>query len=64
MTTAGISIGVFGTVRPLTIEDAEAVRRAPFVLATNAATDGNAEVAAGGRRAPAGSAVTIYVGKF
>jgi putative ABC transport system permease protein len=50
VTTAGMSIGVFGTVRPLTIEDAEAVRRAPFVLATNATTDGNAEVSAGGKR--------------
>src|SRR5438270_744858 len=51
-----MSIGVFGTARPLTIEDAEAVRRAPFVLATNATTDGNAEVTAGAKR----RRITIY----
>ena len=56
VTTAGMSIGVFGTVRPLTIEDAEAVRRAPFVLATNATTDGNAEVSVRGKR----RRITIY----
>ncbi len=56
VTTAGMSIGVFGTVRPLTVEDAEAVRRAPFVLATNATTDGNAEVSVGGKR----RRITIY----
>lgn len=54
--TSGLNVGVFGTVRPLTIEDAEAVRRAPYVLATNAATDGNAEVTYGGKR----RRVTIY----
>jgi putative ABC transport system permease protein len=48
--TAGITIGVFGTVRPLTIDDALAVRRAPHVLVTNPTTDGNAEVRYGGRR--------------
>jgi putative ABC transport system permease protein len=56
VTTAGMSIGVFGTVRPLTIEDAEAVQRVPFVLATNATTDGNAEVTVGGKR----RRITIY----
>jgi len=56
VTTSGMSIGVFGTVRPLTIDDAEAVRRVPFVLATNATTDGNAEVRAGGKR----RRITIY----
>ncbi len=56
VTTSGMSIGIFGTVRPLTIEDAEAARRAPFVLATNASTDGNAEVSAGGKR----RRITIY----
>jgi len=50
VTTAGMSIGVFGTVRPLTIEDAEAIRRVPYVLATNATTDGNAEVTVAGKR--------------
>lgn len=48
--TAGSTIGVFGTVRPLTIDDAVAVRRAPHVLATNPTTDGNAEVRYKGRR--------------
>lgn len=48
--TAGTTIGVFGTVRPLTIEDAIAVRRAPHVLVTNPSTEGSAEVRYGGRR--------------
>lgn len=48
--TAGATIGMFGTVRPLTIDDAVAARRAPHVLVTNPATDGNAEVRYGGRR--------------
>ncbi len=48
--TAGFSIGVFGTVRPLTIDDAVAARRAPHVLVTNPATDGNGEVRYGGKR--------------
>ncbi|HYK05581.1 MAG TPA: ABC transporter permease [Thermoanaerobaculia bacterium] len=48
--TAGVTIGVFGTVRPLTIDDAIAARRAPHVLVTNPTTDGSAEVRYGGRR--------------
>jgi putative ABC transport system permease protein len=48
--TAGTTIGVFGTVRPLTIDDAVAVRRAPHVLVTNPTTDGNAEIRYRGRR--------------
>lgn len=48
--TAGATIGVFGTVRPLTIDDAIAARRAPHVRFTNPATDGSAEVRYGGRR--------------
>src|SRR5687767_3665030 len=47
--TSGASVGVFGTVRPLTIDDAVAVRRNPHVLRTNPTTDGNAEVSFGGR---------------
>src|SRR5512139_2832102 len=31
--TLGGSIGVFGTVRPLTIDDSESLRRAPYVNA-------------------------------
>ncbi|MBI4483219.1 MAG: ABC transporter permease [Acidobacteria bacterium] len=48
--TAGTPIGVFGTVRPLTIEDAEALRRGPYVQVTNPTVEGNAEIAAGGKR--------------
>src|SRR5258708_30158477 len=51
-----MSIGIFGTVRRLTIEDAEAVRRAPYVQATNATTDGNAEVTVHGKR----RRITVY----
>ncbi|HVT04767.1 MAG TPA: ABC transporter permease [Thermoanaerobaculia bacterium] len=47
--TAGASIGVFGAVRSITIEDAEAVRLAPFVELTNPSIDGNAEISANGR---------------
>ena len=54
--TAGMSIGVFGSVRPLTIDDAIAVRRVRNVLRTSPATDGNAEVSANGRH----RRVTIY----
>jgi len=50
VTTAGASIGVFGTERPITIDDAIAARRAPYVQITNPAIDGNAEVSAGGKR--------------
>ncbi|MGH9580141.1 MAG: ABC transporter permease [Terriglobales bacterium] len=51
VTTAGVPlIGAFGTVRPLTIEDAEAARRAPYVQLTNPVVEGNAEIAANGRR--------------
>ena len=32
--TMGGSIGVFGTVRPLSIDDAEALRRAPYATAS------------------------------
>ncbi len=57
VTTAGVPlIGTFGTVRPLTIEDAEALRRAPYVEVTNPVVDGNAEITAAGRR----RRVTVY----
>jgi putative ABC transport system permease protein len=56
VTTAGASIGVFGSVRPLTIDDALAVRRAPYVLTTNPTTDGNAEISANGKH----RRVTVY----
>lgn len=50
VTTAGASIGVFGSTRPITIEDAMAVRNVPHVLATNPTIDGNAEISAAGKR--------------
>jgi putative ABC transport system permease protein len=52
VTTSGIpgaSIGIFGTVRPLTIEDAEALRAAPYVQVTNPTVQGNVEIAANGK---------------
>ncbi|MCC7548160.1 MAG: ABC transporter permease [Burkholderiales bacterium] len=49
ISTQGVSVGVFGTVRPLTIDDANALARLPHVQMTNPAVSGNAEVAAGGR---------------
>ena len=54
--TAGMSLGIFGTVRPLTIDDAVAVRRAPYVQVTNPSIDGNAEIAANGKR----RRITVY----
>ncbi len=44
VTTAGTSVGVFGTVRPLTIEDAEAIQRLPGVVASEPVIAGNAVV--------------------
>jgi putative ABC transport system permease protein len=46
-TTHGGSTGMFGTVRPLTIEDAEALERLPFARAVVPFVQGNAEVEAG-----------------
>lgn len=43
-TTHGASIGVFGTERPLTIDDADALRRIPNALAVVPLVQGNAEV--------------------
>jgi putative ABC transport system permease protein len=48
-TTQGVSIGMFGTVRPLTIDDAQAIARLRGVEMTDPALSGNAEVSAGGR---------------
>jgi putative ABC transport system permease protein len=44
--TLGGSIGALGNVRPLTVEDSEALRRAPYVVSANAMMQGNAEVEA------------------
>jgi putative ABC transport system permease protein len=48
--TAGTSMGVFGTERPLTIDDSEALKRLPYVRAVVPVVQGNAEVEAGNRR--------------
>ncbi|MEL7044531.1 MAG: ABC transporter permease [Pseudomonadota bacterium] len=49
-TTAGTSMGVFGTERPLTIEDALALEQLSFARAVVPFVQGNAEVEFGGRR--------------
>ncbi len=49
-TTHGSSMGVFGTERPLTIEDAVALKRLPNVKAVVPIVQGNGEVEAGNRR--------------
>lgn len=43
-TTHGMSMGVFGTVRPLSIEDAEAMKRLSFARSVVGIVQGNAEV--------------------
>ncbi|HEY0634108.1 MAG TPA: ABC transporter permease [Gammaproteobacteria bacterium] len=47
--THGGSVGAFGTDRPLTIEDAQALARLPDVLAAEPIMAGNAVVESGGR---------------
>jgi len=42
--THGISTGVFGTVRPLSIEDAEALKKLPLATSVVGFVQGNAEV--------------------
>lgn len=49
-TTHGSSMGVFGTERPLTIEDAVALKHLPNVKAVVPIVQGNGEVEAGNRR--------------
>ncbi len=49
-TTSGTSMGVFGTERPLTIEDSEALKRLPYARAVVPFVQGNAEVEAGNLR--------------
>jgi putative ABC transport system permease protein len=49
VTTGGISMGVFGTERPLTVADAQALERLPYARAVVAFVQGNAEVEAGNR---------------
>jgi putative ABC transport system permease protein len=47
--TFGISAGVFNSVRPLSLDDAEAIARAPYVLNSVPVVSGNASVEAEGR---------------
>ena len=42
--TMGLSMGVFGTSRPLTIDDAEALQHLPYAQSVVGAIQGNAEV--------------------
>lgn len=73
--TAGVSVGMFGNTRPLTIDDAEALRRLPQLQAVVPVVQGNARVEAGGlnRRtevlgvgpdAPRAWQIDIAVGRF
>lgn len=48
-TTFGISPSVFNSVRPLSLADAEALKRAPYVLHSVPAVSGSASVEAAGR---------------
>jgi putative ABC transport system permease protein len=48
--TLGASVGSLGNVRPLTVADAEALKRVPHVIASNGTVQGNAEVEAFGRK--------------
>ncbi len=48
-TTLGTPVGIMGTVRPLSIDDAEALRRVPRTHALVAGVWGNAEVKVGNR---------------
>ncbi len=54
--THGASLGAVNTVRPLSIEDAIALRRAPHVQITDPVVQGNAEVVHAGRS----RRVTLY----
>lgn len=47
--TRGTSIGIFGSDRPLSLDDAEALKRAPYASYIVPALQGNAEVSVGGR---------------
>jgi putative ABC transport system permease protein len=49
-TTFGASAGIFNTVRPLSIDDAEALAKAPYVESVVPLVQGNAEVEVDGRK--------------
>lgn len=54
--THGAAVGMFGSVRPLSLEDAQALRQVPQVLSVCPVVQGNAEVEASRR----GRRVTVY----
>jgi putative ABC transport system permease protein len=54
--THGGSVGMFGSVRPLSLQDAAALGRVPRVIASNPTVQGNAEVEGQGRS----RRVTLY----
>ncbi len=54
--THGASLGAVNTVRPLTIDDALALRRAPYVQLTDPVVQGNAEIVYSGKS----RRVTLY----
>jgi len=54
--THGASLGAVNTIRPLSIEDAAALRRGPYVLVTNPLVQGNADVNHAGKS----RRVTLY----
>jgi putative ABC transport system permease protein len=54
--THGASLGAVNTVRPLTIDDALALRRAPYVQLTDPLVQGNAEIVYSGKS----RRVTLY----
>ena len=47
--THGVSVGMFGSVKPLTLDDAEALKRVPYMEYVNPTVEGNAEVRADGK---------------
>jgi len=47
--TLGISAGIFNSVRPLSLQDAEALKRVPYVLHSVPAVSGSATIEARGR---------------
>ncbi len=48
--TFGGSLGALNSVRPLTVDDVDALNRAPYVLAADPVVQGNAEVEFAGRK--------------
>ena len=74
-TRGGPPIGIFGSVRPITLEDAQALRRIPYVEYSDPSLSGNAEVKANGKSRrvlvsgvgpdfPAALHMNVAVGRF